>query len=64
MPIFEYQCAECCTVFEKLVLQRQTTVPVPCVKCGSTSTTKVLSTFCTQSSGSAATASAGAPVFR
>jgi hypothetical protein len=46
------------------VLQRQTMAPVPCVKCSSTSTTKVLSTFCTQSSGSAATASAGAPAFR
>jgi putative FmdB family regulatory protein len=59
MPIFEYACEECGTTFERLTLRPQVAVPTPCPQCGSTQTTKVFSTFSTQSSvmgGAAGTA--------
>ena len=44
MPIFEYQCADCDTQFENLVLGRREKTP-DCPDCSSTSVEKVYSTF-------------------
>ena len=65
MPIFEYACEECGMMFERLTLRPQLVVPTPCPQCGSTQTTKVLSTFSTQgSAGGGAPGNAGNSAFR
>ncbi len=48
MPIFEYQCEDCETRFERLTLGAQTATVVCCSQCGSSQTTKVFSTFSAQ----------------
>jgi putative FmdB family regulatory protein len=47
MPLYEYQCEECNTVFERLVLRPQLVGQMTCPQCGSPRTAKVFSTFST-----------------
>ena len=47
MPIFEYQCSDCDTRFEWLVLSRRVEDP-SCTECGSATVRKVHSTFAAQ----------------
>jgi putative FmdB family regulatory protein len=47
MPLYEYQCEECNTVFERLVFRSQSAVQMTCPQCGSPRTAKVFSTFST-----------------
>lgn len=42
MPIFEYKCKKCGQKFEKLVFGKE---KIKCPNCGSTSLTKLFSTF-------------------
>ncbi len=58
MPIFEYQCEECETTFERLTLRPQSTTQTVCPQCGSPRTTKIFSTF---SSATGSGAPSGAP---
>jgi len=44
MPIFEYKCRDCGTVFEELVPQSQKGT-LPCSKCKSGNTEKLMSVF-------------------
>lgn len=53
MPLYEYKCQDCGTVFEELVGK---TVPdnMPlCIKCGSDNCQKLMSTFAASVGGSA-----------
>ncbi|MBD3257775.1 zinc ribbon domain-containing protein [candidate division GN15 bacterium] len=43
MPIFEYKCNDCDETFEELVSSKDSAVPCP--KCGSSNTHKLLSVF-------------------
>jgi putative FmdB family regulatory protein len=43
VPLYEYQCRECESRFEQLVLSRET--QVACRSCGSSSVSQLLSTF-------------------
>jgi len=52
MPIYEYQCVDCCTKFEKLRPMSQASAPAPCVHCGSNHTSRTLSLFAAISKGS------------
>jgi putative FmdB family regulatory protein len=56
MPLYEYLCKECSTVFEILVRNKKERILCP--KCGSASTSKLFSTFAYR--GSTASAD-GAP---
>ncbi len=51
MPIFEYACANCGHVFEKLVLTRNQELP-ECPKCGRKQVEQVFSAFATAASKS------------
>lgn len=55
MPIYEYQCCDCCNEFEELVLGREETPECP--KCGSGKVEKLMSTAAVQTDG----ASSGMP---
>ncbi len=45
MPIYEYQCTECHTTFEKLRPMSQADAPAPCLQCGSSRTSRAISLF-------------------
>lgn len=45
MPIYEYACEKCNTKFEKLVRTMSDDHKIPCPSCGSTKTSRQLSTF-------------------
>ena len=47
MPIFEYQCEECQTIFERLTLRASSGAIPVCPRCNSPNTAKRLSTFST-----------------
>ena len=51
MPIFEFECLECGSQFEKLVRRRDEKQKVPCPACGST---KVYSSFASSVKGGGA----------
>jgi putative FmdB family regulatory protein len=55
MPIYEYQCLDCRQTFEVRRSFSDSDKPVPCSKCESGQTQKVLSHFYAQSSGHATT---------
>jgi putative FmdB family regulatory protein len=57
MPIFEYQCGDCGTKFEKIVASSSS--PVTCKKCESKKVTQLLSVFAV--SGSSAKPAASEP---
>lgn len=64
MPIFEYQCEECHTTFERLVFASASGVAPTCPQCHSVQTVKRFSTFSAQTGGARATVSSGPPAFR
>ncbi len=51
MPIYEYQCDECNTTFERLILRAQSGTSPDCPQCNSANTFERLSTFSTQTGG-------------
>ena len=52
MPIYEYQCVDCRTKFERLRPMSLANAPAPCVHCGSVHTSRTLSLFAAVSKGS------------
>lgn len=64
MPIFEYQCAECRTTFERLVFASSSTATPVCPHCHSTQTAKRFSTFSAQTGGASVSATSGPAAFR
>ncbi|MDQ1336067.1 MAG: hypothetical protein QG552_3017 [Thermodesulfobacteriota bacterium] len=52
MPIFEFKCKKCGTVFESLCFRSSGEDKGPCPSCGSEDSEKVLSTFASVASGS------------
>jgi putative FmdB family regulatory protein len=64
MPIFEYQCEACETIFERLILHSQSAQQMLCPQCGSQRTAKIFSTFSTTASSSGVpSASTANPAF-
>lgn len=55
MPIYEYRCRECDSVFSKLQRVGATSEGVRCPKCGSENVERLLSTFASGSSGAPST---------
>ena len=51
MPIFEYQCDECGTRFEKLVRRAAETAELACPSCGQKHLSQQLSVFAAKSNG-------------
>ncbi len=47
MPIYEYQCDDCCTHFERLLMSSQADVEQDCPQCHGANTSKQFSTFST-----------------
>jgi putative FmdB family regulatory protein len=45
MPLYEYQCAECETVFETIRPIVKADAPIACSNCGSRQTSRMLSVF-------------------
>ncbi|MEQ1886615.1 MAG: zinc ribbon domain-containing protein [Bryobacteraceae bacterium] len=52
MPIFEFQCDDCGTKFEKLLRRAGETEGVECPSCGENHITEQLSTFAAHANGS------------
>ncbi len=63
MPIFEYQCEECQTVFERITFGASSGTTPACPECTSPHTAKRLSTFSTNTGATMATAPSGPPAF-
>ncbi|MCB0060607.1 MAG: zinc ribbon domain-containing protein [Caldilineaceae bacterium] len=59
MPLFEFKCVECGTIFEQLVRSTRTPQAIVCPTCRSNKTEKLLSGFAVVGGG-ATTMSAGA----
>ncbi len=55
MPIYEYRCQECGSVFSRLQRIGATKEGVRCPKCGSENVERLLSTFASSSSGATST---------
>lgn len=47
MPIFEFQCEDCCTTFERLIMSAQSNATPDCPQCNGSNTSKQFSTFST-----------------
>ncbi len=45
MPLYEYQCAECDSVFETIRPIVKADAPIACANCGSMETSRMLSVF-------------------
>jgi len=60
MPIYEYRCKDCETVFETFVSSIPDADKVVCKKCESKNVEKQISTFASRLSGSSSNAPAGA----
>jgi putative FmdB family regulatory protein len=60
MPIYEYRCKDCDTVFETFVSSIPDADKVVCKKCESRNVEKQISTFASRLSGSSSAAPAGA----
>jgi putative FmdB family regulatory protein len=59
VPLYEYECQECRTRFEKLVFNKE--AEVICAKCGSSKLTQLLSTFAVGGSPQGAAAPEAGP---
>jgi putative FmdB family regulatory protein len=57
MPIYEYVCDDCQTLFEKIVINKQQ--EIACPKCASKKATIQLSVFATSGNGSSSAPSGG-----
>ena len=55
MPIYEYECCDCCEKFETLVFRSDE--PVTCPKCNSANSQRVMSVFGFKSGGDKGAAS-------
>jgi putative FmdB family regulatory protein len=51
MPIYEYQCADCNTKFEKLVRRASEAAEVDCPSCGQKHVSQQYSTFAAHANG-------------
>jgi len=51
MPLYEYRCADCHALFEKLRPMSQADAPIVCAKCGSCATVRAISLFSAISKG-------------
>lgn len=51
MPIYEYRCADCRAVFEKLRPMSQANAPTTCSQCGSSDASRAISLFSAVSRG-------------
>jgi putative FmdB family regulatory protein len=51
MPIYEYRCAECQLIFEKLRPMSKADMSAPCIHCGSSQTSRAISLFSAISKG-------------
>jgi putative FmdB family regulatory protein len=51
MPIYEYQCTDCQTTFEKLRPMSKADAPMSCSRCGSSHTSRAISLFAAISKG-------------
>ena len=60
MPIYEYRCKECKSIFETFVSSAAEADKVECNKCGSKKVEKQFSTFASRLSGSSGDKPAGA----
>ena len=58
MPLYEYQCHDCATVFETLRPMSQADAPAPCEQCGSEHTNRMLSRLAAIYSGGSTAAGA------
>jgi putative FmdB family regulatory protein len=47
MPIFEFQCEDCRTTFERLIMSAQSNATQDCPQCNGSNTSKQFSTFST-----------------
>ena len=54
MPIYEYQCADCNTKFEKLVRRTAEAAEIDCPSCGQKHVSQQYSTFSAHANGSPA----------
>lgn len=52
MPLYEYNCADCDTTFEKLRTMSKANDPAVCAQCGSADTSRAISLFSAISKGS------------
>ncbi len=59
MPIFEYQCDDCGTEFEKLIRRTSDEAELACPKCGEKHLQQMFSTFAAKASGPTAAAPQG-----
>jgi putative FmdB family regulatory protein len=51
MPIYEYICSDCRTVFSELRTMQQADEPIACEKCGGSHTARKISLFAAHSEG-------------
>lgn len=51
MPLYEYECQDCGSLFDSLRSMKDADVPINCSKCESQHTKRLLSLFYAQSSG-------------
>lgn len=51
MPIYEYECSDCKTIFEKIRPFKSADQKVECERCQSVKTNRIISTFFSCSSG-------------
>jgi len=59
MPLYEYYCSECNTKFDALRAMSKADDPIPCVKCESLHTSRVISLFAAFSNGTAVVGTGG-----
>ncbi len=59
MPIYEYRCRECGSVFSKRRRMSEADDPVACEKCGSAEAGRILSLFAARSAEGGAVAGTG-----
>jgi len=59
MPIYEYQCEDCNTRFEKLVRRAAEVADVDCPSCGQKHVSQQYSTFAAHANGAAASRDEG-----
>lgn len=59
MPIYEYKCARCAQVFEKLSSREERDTVPPCTACGCAKTKRLMSTFAGHSSSGSIGGSGG-----
>jgi len=61
MPIFEYQCDDCGTKFEKLVRRAAESAGVDCPSCGQNHVTTQISSFAARANGTSKDAMPSCP---